>query len=109
MRLSAFITFLKMRPQVRTEFLTLFISLVFTLLCNGVFWNALLAGRDSLTSGTWLMLLCTGLLITGLQWLLLLLVATRWSVKPLLILLAVMTPAAVYFMRNYGVYLDKAM
>ena len=54
MRLSAFITFLKMRPQVRTEFLTLFISLVFTLLCNGVFWNALLAGRDSLTSGTWL-------------------------------------------------------
>ena len=66
MRLSAFITFLKMRPQVRTEFLTLFISLVFTLLCNGVFWNALLAGRDSLTSGTWLMLLCTGLLITGL-------------------------------------------
>ncbi|WP_194857281.1 MCR-5 family phosphoethanolamine--lipid A transferase [Morganella morganii] len=109
MWLSAFITFLKMRPQVRTEFLTLFISLVFTLLCNGVFWNALLAGRDSLTSGTWLMLLCTGLLITGLQWLLLLLVATRWSVKPLLILLAVMTPAAVYFMRNYGVYLDKAM
>lgn len=55
------------------------------------------------------MLLCTGLLITGLQWLLLLLVATRWSCQATLILLAVMTPAAVYFMRNYGVYLDKAM
>lgn len=67
MRLSAFITFLKMRPQVRTEFLTLFISLVFTLLCNGVFWNALLAGRDSLTSGTWLMLLCIPVMLTPIS------------------------------------------
>lgn len=109
MRLAALITFLNKRPVVRTEFLTMFISLAFTLLCNGAFWNALLAGRDPLSTGTWLLLLCTGLLITGLQWLLLLLVANRWSAKPLLILLVVMTSAAVYFMQNHEVYLDKSM
>jgi len=97
------------RPTLRTETLTLLASLAFTLACNGAFWSALLGHRDAGAGATWLLAVGTGLIITGLQWLLLLLVANRWTVKPLLMFLAVATAAAVYFMGTYGIYIDKSM
>lgn len=105
-RLSAH---LAVRPVLRTETLTLLASIVLTLVCNGAFWSALIGPRTLSSPDAWRLLLCTGLLITGLQWLMLLLIANRWTVKPLLMVLAVLTAAADYFMANYGVYLDKAM
>lgn len=97
------------RPALRTETLALLVSVLLTLLANESFWSALLAGRDPAAAATWLLVLCTGLLITAGQWFLLLLVLNRWTAKPLLMLLALLTTAAVYFMTYYHVYLDQPM
>lgn len=98
------------RPSgLRTETLALLVAVFFTLACNFRFWGALMAERPLDTGASWLLLLCTGVAITGLQWLLMLLVVNRWTVKPLLILLLLCTASAVYFMTSFGVYLDKPM
>lgn len=97
------------RPVLRTETLALIVSVLFTLPANGSFWAALMAGRDPAAAGSWLLVLCTGLLITAGQWFLLLLVLNRWTAKPLLALLFVLTTAAVYFMTYFHVYLDQPM
>lgn len=94
---------------MRTETLALIASLFFTLACNGAFWAALTAQKSWLSFDTGYLLIFTSLLMTGLQWLLLLLVINRWTAKPLLILLFCLTAPAVYFMSKYGVYLDKSM
>lgn len=109
MNFNRLVSWFTARPVLRTETLTLLASVVFTLVCNGAFWNALAGQRQLASPETWRLLLCTGVLLTALQWLLLLVVANRWTVKPLLATLAVLTAAAVYFMGSYGVYLDKAM
>ena len=97
------------RPVLRTETLALIVSVLLTLLANGSFWAALMAGRDPAAAGSWLLVLCTALLITAGQWFLLLLVLNRWTAKPLLALLFVLTAAAVYFMTYFHVYLDQPM
>jgi len=99
---------LRSKP-VRTEILGLFASLLFTLAYNGAFWSALTSERNWSSVDTWYLVFFTGVLITGLQWLLFLLVLNRWTAKPLLILLAMLTAPAVYFMTHYGVPLNKSM
>ncbi len=99
---------LRSKP-VRTEILGLFASLLFTLAYNGAFWSALTSERNWSSVDTWYLVFFTGVLITGLQWLLFLLVLNRWTAKPLLILLAMLTALAVYFMTHYGVPLNKSM
>jgi lipid A ethanolaminephosphotransferase len=65
--------------------------------------------HDWRTANTWRLVLATGVLITCLHWFLLLVVLNRWTAKPLLFLLALLTSAAIYFMATYSVYLDKSM
>ncbi len=96
-------------PAFRIETLTLALSLLFTLLCNQRFWAQLIAQRDLSESRHWILLACTALLVTGIQWFVLLILSNRWTLRPLLILLAITTPAAVYFMNQFGVYIDMAM
>ncbi|HKQ31252.1 MAG TPA: phosphoethanolamine--lipid A transferase [Burkholderiales bacterium] len=87
------------------EVLALWTSLFFTLACNDVFWAAFATARD----GTWWLALRVGVFLIGLHWLLLLLVINRWTVKPILISLVLLTSAAVYFLTRYRVYLDASM
>ena len=96
------------RP-IHTEILALLISLFFTLTGNGAFWSALTVHKPIFLADTVYLMFFTGLLMTGLQWLLLLLVINRWTAKPLMFLLLCLSAPAVYFMSKYGVYLDKAM
>lgn len=93
--------------RVSTEILALLVSLVLTLAYNGAFWAALTAERDWTSPLTWYLVIFTALAVTGLQWLLLLLLLNRWTVKPVLILLALLSAPAVYFMTHYGIPLNK--
>lgn len=97
------------RHPMRSETLALLVSLFFTLAGNGAFWSALMAQQPASTAETGRLLLFTGLLMTGAQWLLLLLVINRWTAKPLLYLLFFLSAPAVYFMTEYGIYFDLAM
>ncbi len=92
-----------------TEGVLLLASLFFALFCNGLFLSGTLAGYDLAQPGTWLL---GGSLLVGLvaiHFVLLGVVATRWTTKPLLALLFVVTAFAVHFMTRYKVYLDTAM
>ncbi|MDR2838412.1 MAG: phosphoethanolamine--lipid A transferase [Azonexus sp.] len=108
-RWQHWLAWLDWRPALSTEIAALIASAAFTLLCNGPFWQALAALHPLRSAADWLLPACVALLITGLQWFLLLLVASRWTLKPLLMLLVATTAAAVYFMTTYGVYLSPTM
>lgn len=84
------------------EILALLASLLFTLIYNDTFWAAVLHSNNIVCRVFFI-----GLLITGVQWFLLLLVINRWNAKLLLSLLLFLTAPAVYFMSKYGVYFNK--
>jgi lipid A ethanolaminephosphotransferase len=96
------------RP-LRIEWITLLASVLFTLLCNGSFWKSLLELRDFSGPGGWFLVVCIGVLITGLHWFILLLFCNRWTVKPVLIVVVLLTVGAVYFMSRYQVYFNREM
>lgn len=54
------------------------------------------------------LVLFTGLLMTGLQWLMLLLVINRWNAKPLVFVLLCLAASTAYFSSKYGVHIDKS-
>ncbi|MDO8419861.1 MAG: phosphoethanolamine--lipid A transferase [Rubrivivax sp.] len=88
------------------------------LLAAGLFWalaaNHLLLGRSLADRApaepqTWGFALALIALLASLHYLLLAPLANRWTVKPLLAVLTVVTAFAVHFMQAYGVYLDPSM
>ena len=97
------------RIELKVETLALAASLFFTLAWNGRFWAALTAGHPWSAGRTWLLVVAAGVLVTSLQWFLLLLVLNRWTAKPLLAALALASSVAVYFMAAYDVPLGPAM
>lgn len=96
---------LLVRPVVGTEMLALLASLFFSLCCNGELWHAL-AGE---LHAPWRLLASVFVSVTALQALLLGLVLTRRSAKPLLTVLFATTAFAAYYMGTYQVYLDPDM
>lgn len=95
--------------RMRTELLALLLSLFFALACNRSFWKAVLVGHDLSASGSWgLVIGVLGVLVAA-NFLLLSLLLSRWTAKPILVFLVVATAFAVYFMETFGVYLDPSM
>lgn len=95
--------------SIRAETLALIASVFFTVACNGAFFAALVSHRPLPFLELISLVTFTAILVTGLQWLLLLLIVNRWTAKPVLILLALLTAPAVFFMTVYGIYIDRAM
>lgn len=97
------------RFSVTTEQLALGFSLFFALACNRMFWQSALSGQDLAASHG--ILFAAGLFafMVAIHFLLLSLLLTRWSYRPLLGLLSIATAFAVYFMDKYGIYLDPGM
>jgi len=93
------------RPALTTETLILLCSLLFSLFSNGLLWHSAL----SRPLQQWQMALSLFLLVTALHAMLLGLVVNRWTAKPLLSVLIVVTALATHFMSAYGVYLDADM
>ena len=80
----------KLRPVLASEALILLCSVFFSMLSNGMFWHSALAHPLQ----QWRLALSLFLLITALHALLLGLVVNRWTAKPLLSVLLVVTAVA---------------
>lgn len=99
----------RLRPRMSVEMLVLLACAWFAVFCNTAFFRA--AGVAGYFDGMHAWLAGAGLLvlIAALHVLLLLLVATRWTVKPMLIVLLLVTSVAAYLMNAYTVYIDAEM
>lgn len=98
-----------LRPRLSQERLALLVSLYFTAFANDQFWQALLSQRDWSAPHTWLLAVSVSTAVTALHFLLLLPLLNRWSARPLLSLLVLITAPAAYYMRQYAVFLDVSM
>ena len=97
------------RPELSLETLALFVSLFFTVFCNGSFFAAVAKAGALHGPGGWLTALSLFAMIAALNMLLLCLVLYRPIAKPVLIVLLLTTAMAVRFMSEYTVYLDTDM
>lgn len=95
----------KLRPALGSETLILLCSVFFSLFSNGQFWRSALSHPLE----QWRLALSLFLLVTALHALLLGLVVNRWTAKPLLSVLLLVTALASHYMSAYGVYLDVDM
>ena len=84
-------------------------SLFWALSANRSFLAVTLQGRSWSDASAWGFGAAMFVLAVALHSLLLLLVANRWTVKPLLVALTLVTASAGYYMTAYGVYLDPSM
>ncbi len=84
-------------------------SLFWAVGANRLFFAAALKDRAFTQPGTWGFALALLLMLTALNFLLLSLLCTRHTVKPVLAVLTVATALACHFMQSYGAYLDPAM
>ena len=91
------------------EQLVLVASLFWALSANRSFLAAALQGRNWSDASAWGFGAAMFVLAVALHGLLLLLVANRWTVKPLLVALTLVTASAGHYMTAYGVYLDPSM
>jgi lipid A ethanolaminephosphotransferase len=99
----------RFRIVASVEVTVLVASLFWTLAANTAFFRAGLKGRDIAAPSTWAWIAALAVLLTAGHALLVLTVANRWTVKPLLALMVVATAFATYFMASFGVYLDPGM
>ena len=99
----------RFRIPATVEAVVVAASLFWMLAANAAFFRAALKGRALELPATWGWLAALAVLLTAGHALLLLPVANRWTVKPLVGLAIVATAFATYFMQTYGVYLDPAM
>lgn len=95
----------RLRPQLSSEWLIVLCSLFFTIFSNGAFWQAAISHPLQ----QWRFALSLFLVITALHALLLGLVVNRWTARPLLTVLLLVTVMASHYMASYGVYLDPDM
>ncbi|KAF1709620.1 phosphoethanolamine transferase [Pseudoxanthomonas sacheonensis] len=95
----------RLRPVLASETLILLCSVFFSMFSNGSFWHGALAHPLA----QWRLALSLFLLVTALHALLLGLVVNRWTARPLLSVLLLVTAVAAHYMSAYGVYLDADM
>ncbi|MCC9000457.1 MAG: DUF1705 domain-containing protein, partial [Candidatus Contendobacter sp.] len=101
-------SWLRWRPEVSAENLLLACSLYFVLVACRPFWHALLAHRagDAISLAY---VLAVGIGLTGVHFLLFAPLLARWTIKPLLASLIVVSASASYFAGQFGVYFDPDM
>lgn len=91
------------------EALILAAAVLWTLSANQAFFAAALKGRAWGDPATWGFAAALGVGLMSIHVLLLSLLANRWTVKPLLSVMLLVTAAAGYYMSAFGVYLDPTM
>ena len=92
-----------------SEQVLLLASLFWALAANRAFLTAALKGREWTDPATWAFALGLAVVLVTAHFLLLGLVANRWTLKPVLAMLIVATALADHFMQRYGIYLDPSM
>jgi lipid A ethanolaminephosphotransferase len=84
-------------------------SAFFALAANGPFFAAALQGHERTAPATWGFAIAVLVLLISAHFVLMALVCNRWTAKPVLSVLIVMTAFATYFMNRYGVFFDSTM
>ena len=97
------------RVDLSVEQLVLAAALFWAVAANRGFFAGALAGRGAGEPATWGFGAALLLLLVALHVFLLALVANRWTVKPVLALMLVVTAASSYYIDSFGVYLDPSM
>ena len=98
-----------LRPELGVETLALLASMFFSLACNRAFFHGVVASGTLHGASGWITMASLFVALTALNMLLLGLVLNRWTAKPVLVVLLLVTAAAVHFMDHYGVYFDTDM
>ena len=102
-------SWLSYRPQLGVGSLVALASVYFAVFANHAFWRAVSAtGVLGSAHGAWVAV-CMFVAIVAITFLLLGVLLNRWTVKPLLTVLLVVSAGAAYFMSQYGVYMDTGM
>jgi lipid A ethanolaminephosphotransferase len=91
------------------ESVLLVASAFFALAANRAFFAAALQGHEPTDPATWGFAIAVAALLMALHFILMALVCYRWTLKPVLALLIVITAFATYYMDRYGVFFDAAM
>ena len=107
--LSACLNLLRARPALRVETLALLFTLFFLCASNGLFWRTVFSGRSLADPATWHLAIALFASLGAFHLVLFLLFLTRWSAKPLLMLLVICTAVASYYMSTFTVFLDPDM
>jgi len=94
---------------LHVETLVLLAAVFMLAVGNGPYWRAALAGRDWGAGGTWVFAGAMFVGFTTFYFAFIGVFANRYTVRPLLALLLVVTAAASYYMDRYAIYLDRAM
>lgn len=97
------------RPAVHVETLVLLCAAFLMLLGNGPFWRAALSGRGWDQAGTWGFSGALFVALTAFYLAVAALFSNRYTVRPLLALMLLVTAGASYYMDRYAVYMDRAM
>ena len=97
------------RPTLHAETLVLLAAAYLLAACNGPFWRAALGSRDWGLPGTWALAAAMAVSFTAAYVAFCGLVATRWTVRPLLALLLLTGAALSYYIDRYGVFFDRGM
>jgi len=97
------------RPVVGPEALIGAASVLLACIANTTFWRGALAGRSALDMHTWIIAGALLVLLAGVHFLLLSVVTTRRSVRPVLMCVFAVSVIADQFMGRYGIVLDASM
>lgn len=99
----------RLRWSLSTETLVLLAALWFSVISNSAFRQAALQGLESSATSPVGFGIAALVGVAALHALLVGLVATRWTVRPLLAVLLLAAAFATHYMDRYGVYLDPTM
>ena len=97
------------RPRLTIEQLALAAAAFFTVFCNTAFFREVAATGALHGLGGWRTGLSLFVLVGALNMVLLCLLLNRWTAKPVLAVLLLVTSLAAHFMSQYTVYLDPDM
>jgi lipid A ethanolaminephosphotransferase len=93
--------------RVETVVLVVMAWIVATL--NGPWWSGAGAGRDWTQPANWLFVVACFVALTALHFVLIAPFANRWTVRPLLSIVAIASAVTAHFMSTYSVMLDPTM
>ena len=96
------------RPEIAVETLVLLAALLLVV-GNLAFWRGALVGRSIGEVWTWRFVVATYAGLVALHFFAIHLIATRYTVRPLLAALIAISGVSGYFMHRYGVVLDAQM
>ncbi|HZY19422.1 MAG TPA: phosphoethanolamine--lipid A transferase [Ramlibacter sp.] len=97
------------RPALHTETLVFLCALYLLAACNLPFWRAVVAGRSWTAPGTLSLLASLSCSFVGLYVAAGCALATRWTVRPLLSALVLVSAALSYYIDRYHVFFDRNM